>query len=411
MKELKLEDLGYRVIVIDEKAIDLFLEKVSIDEVENFCNNGGRLYVLGNDAGELKNYVKKSGGRIIETSQKEILTDVTTLVRTKKHKFLDWSKTFGIDPKSVKSNILYVKYTQASVITDLPSFFNMSYEEYIKRKDCYLRLIAHGMENCPHSCIYCYANYAYDVPTTVLINFKNRIKEDIQRENIKKLIGQGYPINIGSITDPFSKVAVYFDLVEDFLSVVGDIRTLIVTKSILFTDDYFVNLLKKYKNVKLTFTYTGLQKYEGGVPRMGPDFPVEKISKVVSSGVDINIFYRPILKGINDDPNYMRELFIKMKEADITNVCFGFLRNNIRMAESLSKRFPSLFNELTRGLTDKYMDDFYPPLAYRIKKSLEIHNILYHLDMECSTCQPYIGKLRNLVETTFCSCRKERWEK
>lgn len=69
-----------------------------------------------------------------------------------------------------------------------------------------------------------------------------------------------------------------------------------------------------------------------------------------------------------------------------------------------------VFNDLTKGLTDRYMDDFYPPLEYRIKKSLEIHNILYHLGMESSACQPYIGKLRNVVETTLCSCRKERWK-
>ncbi len=100
-----------------------------------------------------------------------------------------------------------------------------------------------------------------------------------------------------------------------------------------------------------------------------------------------------------------------MKEAGIRNVCFGFLRSNSRISESLSGRFSSSFTDLTKGLTDKYMDDFYEPLEYRIKKSIEVHNILYHLGMESSTCQPYIGNLRKFVETTCCSCKKERWGK
>ncbi|MCL0104249.1 hypothetical protein M1O57_01400 [Dehalococcoidia bacterium] len=411
MNIFNLADLGYKIIVIDEKAINLFLNKVSLEEIKDFIRHKGKVYVLGKDAGEIKKYVEKSGGEIIDISKKEVLAEVTTIVRTKNHKFLDWAKTFGIDSKLVKSQVLYVKYTDASVITDLPAFFNMPYVKYVRKKDCYLRLIAHGMENCPHNCVYCYANYAYDVPTTVLINFKNKIKEDIQKPNIKEHIQRGYPINIGSITDPFSKVAVYFGLVEDFLSSVGDIRTLIATKSTLFTNDYFVDLLKKFRNVKLTFTFTGLHQYEAGVPRRGYNFPSEEISKAISSGIDINVFYRPIIEGINDDLSDMRVIFSQMKEAGLTNVCFGFLRNNMRMEESLSKRFSSLFLDLTKGLTDKYMDDFYPLLNYRIRKSLEIHNILYHLDMNISACQPYIGKLRDLVETTYCSCRKERWEK
>lgn len=64
---------------------------------------------------------------------------------------------------------------------------------------------------------------------------------------------------------------------------------------------------------------------------------------------------------------------------------------------------------MTQNLTDKYMDDFYPPLQYRLKKLLEIHNILYHNDMQISTCQPYVGEYRKILETVFCSCRKERW--
>lgn len=408
---MKLKDLGYRIIVIDEEAIGYLLEKVSIDELEDFSEAGGKVYVIGESAKSLKDIVYLSGGDIVKNyERKSIVTDVTTLVRNKKHKFLNWSEVFKIEPKLVKSIILYINYTDTSVLTDLPTFFKMKYSEYIRKKDCYLRLIAHGMENCPHNCVYCYANYSYDVPTTVLINFKNKIKKDIKKKEFSDLIKQGFPINIGSITDPFSKVAVYFGLVKDFLETVGDIRTLMVTKSIYFTEKHMIDFLKRFKNLKITFTYTGLYPYELGIPYNNTQFPKDKIANTISSGLDVNIFYRPILQEVNDDKSYMETLFREMKDSGIKHVCFGFMRNNVRMEESLSERFPNKFKEITANLTHKYMDDFYPSLEYRLKKAFEIHNILYHLDMHASTCQPYVGKIREIIETIPCSCRKERWE-
>lgn len=311
----------------------------------------------------------------------------------------------------MKSDILYIKFATESVITDLPTFFNLNYREYNQVKDCYLRLIAHGMENCPHNCVYCYANYAYDVPTTVIINFKDKLKENIERQIFSKLISDGFPINIGSITDPFNRVATYFNLVKDALEVTSNANFLIVTKCIDFTEKNWIKFLKNYKNLKITYTYTGLSKFELGFPYGNKKFPVREISRAIESGLDINIFYRPIIEGENDDKLRMEKLFLNMKNSGIKHVCIGFLRSNERMRNSLSNRFPEQFRKITKNLTNKYMDDFYPPLEYRIMKLLEIQNLLYHNGLDISTCQPYVGTLRNVIETTYCSCRKERWGK
>ena len=407
---MKLRDLGYKILVVDEKATEYFLNKVNVDELEEF-SKCGKIYLIGENAGNLEKFVSKSGGEILNIKTNNITTDVTSLVRNKKHMFINWSETFGVSPKSVKSHILYIKFTENNVLTDLPSFFSMGYKEYIRKKDCYLRLIAHGMENCPHNCIYCYANYSYDVSTTILINFKDRLKEDIKKREFSNLINQGFPLNIGSITDPFSKVAFYFGLVKDFLEVAGDINSLIVTKSIYFSMNEMLNFLGRFKKLKITFTYTGLSKYELNMPYDNQRFPEEELAKAIESGLDINVFYRPILENENDDKKYMNNLFLTMKSAGIKHICVGFLRSNRRMESSLSERFPNQFKRITKNLTDKYMDDFYPPLGYRTKKLLDIHNILYHNDMEVSTCQPYVGEMRELIETTNCSCRKERWGK
>lgn len=404
---MKLRDLDFKHIVVDEEAIPYLLRKVELNELEEFSKTG-KVYVIGKSAGKLKHIVDNSGG-IITIRKNYFATDVTSLVRSKKHKFIDWGNTFGIKPTRVKSDILYIKFTTQSVLTDLPTFFDMNFNEYIRKKDCFLRLIAHGMENCPHNCIYCYANYAYDVPTTVLINFKDKLSEDIQRKGFSNLISQGFPINIGSITDPFSKIAIYFGIVKDFLEVTSDTNSLIVTKSIYFTNNEWIDFLRRYKKLKITFTYTGLSNYELNIPYNNKEFPESEITKALEGGLDINIFYRPILENENDNNLYMKNLFLRMKSAGIKHVCVGFLRSNERMESSLSERFPDQFRKLTKNLMDRYMDDLYPPLNYRIRKLTEIHDILYHNDMEMSTCQPYVGKLRNIIETVSCSCRKERW--
>lgn len=402
---MKLKDLGFSNIVVDEEAIPYLLRKIELSELEEFSGMG-KIHVIGDNAGDLKGIVNESDG-IIHT-KKDTATDVTSSVRSRKHRFIDWSRTFSINPRKVKSQILYVKFVNHSVITDLPTFFTMKFQEYIRRKDCYLRLIAHGMENCPHNCAYCYANYAYDVPTTVIVNFKERLRKDIKGD-FSAILKGGFPINIGSITDPFSDVAVYFNIVADFLEEASNINSLIVTKSIRFADDKWILFLKRHRKLKITFTYTGLSNYEMNIPYDNRKFPEPEISKAVKGGLDINVFCRPIVKHINDSSTYLRNLFLAMKSADIEHVCVGFLRSNERMKSSLAGQFPEQFRRITRNLTDKYVDDFYPPLRYRLKKLSEIHNILYHNNMLVSTCQPYVGEYRKIVENTCCSCRGERW--
>lgn len=402
---MKLRDLGFRHIVVDEEAIPYLLKKINLDELEKFSRKG-KVHVIGEHAGDLKSVVSESEG--ILPVKRETAVDVTSQVRSRKHRFIDWGSTFGISPKEVKSRILYVKFVNHSVITDLPTFFSMNFEEYKRKKDCFLRLIAHGMENCPHNCVYCYANYAYDVPTTVLANFTERLREDIKGD-FASIIKKGFPINIGSITDPFSNVAVCFDIVKDFLREASGINSLIVTKSIRFGDDQWISLLRRYKNLKITFTYTGLSSYELHIPYDNRTFPESEVRNSIKGGLDINIFCRPIVENINDKSAYLKDLFLLMKSAEVDSVCVGFLRSNERMKRSLIRRFPEEFKKMTQNLTDKYMDDFYPPLQYRLKKLLEIHNILYHNDMQVSTCQPYVGEYRKILETAFCSCRKERW--
>ena len=402
---MKLKDLGFSNIVVDEEAIPYLLRKAELDELEEFSGIG-KIYVIGEHAGDLKGLVNASGG-VIHT-RKDTAADVTSFVRSKRHKFIDWGRTFCIHPREVKSQILYVKFVNHNVITDLPTFFGMGFQEYMKRKDCFLRLIAHGMENCPHNCVYCYANYAYDVPTTVLVNFRERLREDVKRD-FAAILKRGFPINIGSITDPFSNVAAYFDIVTDFLEEASNINSLIVTKSIRFADDKWISFLKRYRKLKLTFTYTGLSNYEMNIPYDNKKFPELEVARAVKGGLDINVFCRPLVEHINDSSTYLKKLFSVIKSAGVEHVCVGFLRSNERMKSSLAEQFPEQFKRITHNLTDKYMDDFYPPLQYRLKKLSEIHNILYHNDMQVSTCQPYVGEYRKIVENTFCSCRKERW--
>lgn len=95
---MELKDLGFKHIVLDEEAIPHFLRTVNFKELDDF-SKVRRIHIIGRNAGELKNVVKNTGGSIIRVDKEHISTDITSLVRTKKHKFINWSKTLKVHPK------------------------------------------------------------------------------------------------------------------------------------------------------------------------------------------------------------------------------------------------------------------------------------------------------------------------
>ena len=405
---MKLAELGFNALIIDAQAVPLLRKQDFMKAIDEFSLQG-KIYVFGEDA-ELNQISERSGGKsLIGHNILSGTRDLTTQLRHSKETILGLSELTGIKPSLLRTHVLHIKYTNKRVLSDMPSFYGYSFEEYKSKKDCFLRLIAHGFENCIHACTYCYANYTYDRPTTLLINSPGILKSNIKEAPFRELIQQGFVVNIGSVTDLCSEVSLYFGILQDFLDMLNGINTVLVTKCPSFARDDILECLKKHSRTKITFTFTDLPQYELNLPYDSRHFPMQQISKAIVSGLDVSLLYRPVIPGQNDTKDQILAILQKAKIAGIKNVSMGFIRINDRMHKSISTAFPNQTQYMFEQVSDKFDEDLYPKLEYRLKIARIFRDICSQLNLNLSFCQGYLGEHKDSYANYYCLCQKERW--
>jgi len=405
---MRLVDLGFKALFVDAQALPFLKEKGLIKAIDEFGLQG-RIYSFGEN-NELNRMVEKSGGAILPapgvSSNKE---DLTFGLRHGQEATPELSKLTGIESSLLRKHALHIKCTDKKVLTDMPSLYGYSFAEYKVKKDCFLRLIAHGFENCIHGCTYCYANYTSNRPTTLLINSSEVLKINIADSPFKKLIYQGFVVNIGSVTDLCSEVSLYFGILQDFLRVLRAINTVLVTKCPSFTRDEIIECIKKHSKVKVTFTFTNLPEFELNLPYDSRYFPTREIRKAISAGVDVSLLYRPIIPGKNDDEKQILSTLQEAKRTGIKNIGMGFIRINERMYKSISSASPVQGRYMLGQVSEKFDDDLYPALEYRLRMAKMFRGYCDKLNLNLSFCQGYLGAAKDSYTDCYCLCQKERW--
>lgn len=323
---------------------------------------------------------------------------------------LEFSKVLNLPQAQMRSKVLYIKKTREDVLTDISKLYKLNFETCRKKRDCDLRLATYGMENCPHQCIYCFANYNWSQPTTILFDFDKKLKKDLEKPEFKRLTKQGYPIHVGSIMDFGSKLSLFFKQIHKALKVLKGKNIFIGTKSPLIARDDVIEAIKKHGRAEVVFTYTGLKKLEPNLPYDSKYFPSEAIGKLISNKIRVILLYKPIIPGLNDEEEKIRNVFGKTKEVGITEVSTGFLKINYRFQNSIKANSPKYYKYFKRVLNDQVGTDFLPPFQYRIRMTHKLRQICDELGLRISFCQPYIGNLKSELASSFCPCRKERWQ-
>lgn len=406
---MKLFDLGFNALLIDTKAIPFLQVKGLMSAVEAFGQHG-RIYILG-ESEEFQQLVQRSGGAFLPTPKANslIAEDLTSSLREKMEVVSDLPKIIGIKPGLLRTQVLYIKHSDKKVLTDMPGLYGYSFEEYQVKKDCYLRLVAHGFENCIHGCTYCYANYAYDTPTTVLINAPERLSQDIKEFPFRELIQQGFVVNIGSVTDLCSEVSLSLGILQDFLQVLRGINTLVVTKCPSFARSDVISCFKAHGRTKVTFTFTNLPSLELNLPYNSRYFPEVEIRQAIHAGIDVSLLYRPLITGMNDDESRVIDTLQQVKKVGIKHVSIGFIRINHRIYPSVSSSFPSHAQYILGQVVDKFGDDLYPALEYRLRMAQTFKKYCDVLGITLSFCQGYLGEYKEKYANYYCLCQKERW--
>jgi len=402
-----LKELGYKYLLIDSEIISQVIEEGFVQELQIFSKLG-RTFILGSSKPKIKvpfnfSFINFS------PETKKTSRDVISKIRENKNsselnKILKFSKT------QIRSKVIYIKKTRESVLTDIAKLYNLNFETCRKERDCDLRLATCGMENCPHECVYCFANYNWSQPTTILFDFDKKLKEDLNKPEFKRITKQGYPIHAGSIMDFGSKLSIFFKQIHKALKSLKGKNVFIGTKSPLIARNDVIKVIKEHGRTEIVFTYTGLKELEPNLPYDSRNFPSEAVKKLTSNKIRVILLYKPIIPRLNDKEGKITNIFKKAKEAGITEVSTGFLKINYRFQNSIKVNSPRYYRYFKEVLTDQIEKDFLPPFRYRVQMTKKLRKICDNLGLRISFCQPYIGDLKSELTNSFCPCRKERWQ-
>ena len=402
-----LKELGFKYLLIDSEIISQIIEEGFVQELQTF-SKFGRIFILGPNKPKIKipfnfNFIK------FFLDIKKSSEDVISKLRKNQDK-LEFSKVLNLPQAQMRSKVLYIQKTRESVLTDIAKLYNLNFESCRKKRDCDLRLATYGMENCPHRCVYCFANYEWAQPTILLFDFDKKLEEDLNNPEFKKITKQGYPIHVGSIMDFGSKLSLFFRQIHKALKSLKGKNIFIGTKSPLIARDDVIEVIKKHGRVEIVFTYTGLKGLEPNLPYDSRNFPSKAVKKLTSHKIRVILLYKPIVPGLNDKEEKIREIFKKAKKAGITEISTGFLKMNYRFQESIKINSPRYYRYFKKVLTDRVEKDFLPSFRYRVQMARKLRKICNELELKISFCQPYVGDLKPKLTTSFCPCRKERWQ-
>jgi len=174
---------------------------------------------------------------------------------------------------------------------------------------------------CYHGCLYCYARlYTRDRYISdnwgEVVAVKKNLLSVLQREvnSVKRGV-----VGIGTITDPYQPVEAIYKLSRGSIEILATKKfpISIQTKSSLILRD--IDLLTKYRDlIDVGITITSIDNSMTFLePKASPPWArINAIRKLSEAGIKVWIFFGPIVPGINDDINTIREILTIAKETN-----------------------------------------------------------------------------------------------
>ena len=180
---------------------------------------------------------------------------------------------------------------------------------------------------CWHACTYCYARlytHLRDIAENwgEIIAVKENIVEVLRHEVKVKKPGV---VGVGTITDAYQPIEASYKLIRQSISILfnNGFHASIQTKNTLVLRD--LDILVEHKGrVDVGFTITSLNKEIVGLiePRApSPKARARALYRVSSEGIETWLFYGPIIPGLNDDLETIKEL---VELASTTNSVFYY---------------------------------------------------------------------------------------
>jgi DNA repair photolyase len=204
--------------------------------------------------------------------------------------------------------------------------------EVPKRSRMPFRYTVNPYRGCAHACLYCFAR-----PTHTYLDFNAR--EDFEREivvkvNVPELVRRelakpswgGHHVALGTNTDPYQWVEGRYELMRGIWEAMRDYANpcSVLTKSPLLTRDLDL-MLEIRERTDFTAALSIPTLEEGAWRATEPHTPhprkrIEAVAKLNEAGIPAGVLIGPMIPGVNDHPEQVRELVDLCAEAGATHV-------------------------------------------------------------------------------------------
>lgn len=212
---------------------------------------------------------------------------------------------------------------------------------------------------CIHNCLYCYASFilrysGISEPWGTFVEAKINLPDVLKRQ-----AGKPGKVLLGTVCDPYQPAEAEFQLSRRVLSILGErgYSVKVMTKSDLVLRD--IDLLSKFSSfsVELTITTLDNQVARAFEPRApAPELRLQALRALIRSGVETIVFIGPLLPGISDSRNQIRELLLAVKYAGCRRVLFdrlNYLASKIgRLRPVVEAEFPETASAWNQALSN-----------------------------------------------------------
>ncbi|MEM4872219.1 MAG: radical SAM protein [Thermofilaceae archaeon] len=211
---------------------------------------------------------------------------------------------------------------------------------------CPFKYTVNPYTGCAHGCLYCYAS------SYIRRFFEPRPKADFIKVVARDLrrVPAGSLINISSSSDPYGPLEAEYGYTRRLLELIaGDYVVEIVTKSDLVVRD--ADLLARGPSI-VSITITTLDRalaarLEPHAP--SPDRRLRAIEELSKRGIPVVVRLDPLLPGLNDHPEAIREVLEAAAAAGAQHVVSSTYKAKPDSLRRLSEAFPDMIPRL-RGM-------------------------------------------------------------
>lgn len=203
---------------------------------------------------------------------------------------------------------------------------------------------------CSHGCIYCYASFMKEYSKHSeewgeFVDVKVNLPEILSKEVKKKKVGR---VCIGTVADAYQPIEQEKKLTRRAIEILKEdnFPFEILTKSSLVSRD--IDILKDYENCSIEITITTIDDNVRKIFEPNADSVENRltcIKKLISAGIETNVFFGPVLPYFSDNEESINKLFSAFESVGVKRILVDKLNYRNKKVPIIMERLKNSYPE------------------------------------------------------------------